>query len=45
MQQHVAGVKGESVTIAETLSGCEKIMSGEADNRPEQSFYMIGALR
>jgi len=40
-----SGVKGESVTIAETLNGCEKIMSGEVDGRPEQSFYMIGALR
>jgi F-type H+-transporting ATPase subunit beta len=33
---------GEYVTIPQTVEGCEKIISGHYDRRPEQDFYMIG---
>jgi len=39
-----SGKKGEYVTIPDTVSGCERILSGNEDSNPEQSFYMIGAL-
>jgi len=38
------GKKGAYVTIGQTLEGCEKIISGRVDNRPEENFYLIGAL-
>ncbi|MDD5533728.1 MAG: hypothetical protein PHC52_13115 [Syntrophales bacterium] len=38
------GHMGEYVTIDETLSGCEKIISGEMDAVAEDKFYMIGAV-
>ena len=38
------GRKGVYVPLAETLSGCEKIVSGGADKMPQEDLYMIGAL-
>lgn len=38
------GKKGEYVSLEETLSGCEKIISGALDDRQEEEFYLIGAL-
>ncbi|MBI5150065.1 MAG: F0F1 ATP synthase subunit beta [Candidatus Omnitrophica bacterium] len=38
------GKKGEYVTLAQTLDGCERIIAGKVDNRPEEEFYLIGAL-
>ena len=35
---------GQYVSLEETLAGCEQITSGQCDDRPEESFYMIGAL-
>ncbi|MCM8813478.1 MAG: F0F1 ATP synthase subunit beta [Candidatus Omnitrophica bacterium] len=39
------GRMGEYVAIHDTISGCEKILRGECDQRSEDSFYMIGALK
>jgi F-type H+-transporting ATPase subunit beta len=39
------GKKGEYVTTQQTIEGCERIISGNLDNRSEQEFYMIGALK
>jgi F-type H+-transporting ATPase subunit beta len=39
-----SGMKGQYVTIAQTLDGCERILAGRTDHKPEQEFYMIGAL-
>ncbi len=39
-----SGMKGQYVTLEETLSGVERILSGRVDQRPETDFYMIGAL-
>lgn len=38
------GRKGAYVTIPETLEGCEKIITGRLDQKPEDEFYLIGAL-
>jgi F-type H+-transporting ATPase subunit beta len=39
-----SGKKGEYVTTSDTVSGCERILSGDEDSNPEENFYMIGAL-
>ena len=39
-----SGVKGQYVTLSQTLEGCERILAGRVDHRPEEAFYMIGAL-
>jgi len=38
------GKKGEFVTIAQTVEGCEKILSGHLDRKPEGDLYMIGTV-
>ena len=42
--ERYTGKKGDHVSIRQTLDGCEKILSGRMDRKPEQDFYMIGAL-
>ncbi len=42
--ERYTGKKGDHVDIRQTLDGCEKILAGQLDRRPEQEFYMIGAL-
>jgi len=38
------GKKGVYVALEDTLSGCERIVSGRVDSVPEDKFYMIGPL-
>jgi F-type H+-transporting ATPase subunit beta len=38
------GIKGVFVSLEETVSGCEKILSGRLDAMPEDKFYMIGPI-
>ncbi|RLG33833.1 F0F1 ATP synthase subunit beta [Methanosarcinales archaeon] len=38
------GKKGRYVSLEETISGCERIISGRLDNVPEERFYMIGNI-
>lgn len=38
------GRKGAYVSLNETLKGCEDIISGRYDKKPETEFYMTGAL-
>ena len=38
------GKAGEYVTVAQTVEGCERILSGRMDRVPEEQFYMIGQL-
>jgi F-type H+-transporting ATPase subunit beta len=38
------GRPGAYVKLEDTLKGCERIISGRADAKPESQFYMIGAL-
>jgi F-type H+-transporting ATPase subunit beta len=42
--ERFSDIAGQSVTIDETITGCERILSGEFDDTPEQNFYMIGAI-
>ncbi|WP_323035783.1 F0F1 ATP synthase subunit beta [Pararhodobacter sp.] len=39
-----AGTVGRSVPIADTLDGCETILSQTTFEHPESAYYMIGAL-
>lgn len=38
------GMEGKSVDLEETISGCERILSGEFKDMNENSFYMIGTV-
>jgi F-type H+-transporting ATPase subunit beta len=38
------GKQGEYVTIEQTLEGCEKIIAGHLDRKPESELYMVGAV-
>jgi F-type H+-transporting ATPase subunit beta len=42
--EEYTGKKGESVSIMDTLSGCEGIMGGRADDMSKESLYMIGKV-
>ncbi len=39
-----SGIKGQYVSVEQTLEGCDRILSGRADHIPEDKFYMIGVL-
>lgn len=41
---HFTSIPGVFVPIEKTIDGCNRIMSGEFDDYPEQSFYMIGDI-
>jgi F-type H+-transporting ATPase subunit beta len=36
------GSPGKYVSLAETIEGFTKILAGELDSLPEQSFYLVG---
>ena len=38
------GSPGKYVSLKETITGFNKILSGELDDLPEQSFYLVGTL-
>ena len=38
------GSPGKFVPLTETLSGFQRILSGEVDELPEQAFYLVGSL-
>jgi F-type H+-transporting ATPase subunit beta len=38
------GVPGRSVALQDTLTGCQAILKGEADEWPERALYMVGDL-
>jgi F-type H+-transporting ATPase subunit beta len=38
------GREGASVSIDDTLDGCEAILKGEADDWEESALYMVGTL-
>lgn len=42
--ENFTGMPGRSVAVAETIAGCDAILSGACDDWPESAFYMIGAL-
>jgi F-type H+/Na+-transporting ATPase subunit beta len=42
--ENFTGMTGRSVSISETIAGCNAILKGECDDWPESSFYMIGSI-
>ncbi|HTP66325.1 MAG TPA: F0F1 ATP synthase subunit beta [Geobacteraceae bacterium] len=44
LTQEFTGRKGRHVPLEKTLAGCERILSGEMDNVPEEAFFMTGAI-
>lgn len=42
--EQFTGLKGKSVNLENTLTGCERILNDEFDDYPEQSLYMIGDI-
>jgi len=38
------GRPGRMVPLEDTLDGCERILAGEFDDRPEESLYLLGSL-
>lgn len=42
--QQFTGMKGHLVSLADTLTGCERILSDQLADVPERALYMIGAL-
>jgi F-type H+-transporting ATPase subunit beta len=42
--QAFTGTPGTSVSLADTLAGCQAILNGDADDWAESSLYMIGTL-
>ena len=42
--EQFSGLSGKDVSLEETLSGCERILSGEFNELPESAFYMVGNI-
>lgn len=42
--EHFTGIKGEYVTIEETIDGFERILDGKLDDISETEFYMKGKI-
>lgn len=42
--QAFTGQAGRSVPLADTLKGVAAILSGETDDWPESTFYMVGDI-
>jgi F-type H+-transporting ATPase subunit beta len=40
-----SGIKGEYVSVEETLESCERIISGEFDKQNARDLYMIGKIK
>ena len=39
-----SGIKGQSVSLKDSLDGCERILRDEFKDYPESALYMIGAI-
>ncbi len=42
--ENFTSIPGRSVSIAETIGGCQSILAGDCDDWPESAFYMIGGI-
>jgi len=42
--EQFSGIKGKEVGLNDALDGCERILSDELKEIPEQAFYMIGNI-
>jgi F-type H+/Na+-transporting ATPase subunit beta len=43
--EQFSNLKGRTVSLADALDGCARILGGEFDDVPESALYMIGAIR
>jgi F-type H+-transporting ATPase subunit beta len=41
---YFTGADGKYVSLAESIDGFGKILSGELDELPEQAFYLVGNI-
>ena len=44
LTQEFTGRPGKHVPLEKTLDGCERVLSGDMDNVPEEAFFMIGEI-
>jgi F-type H+/Na+-transporting ATPase subunit beta len=42
--EQFTGLEGRTVSLDDTLEGCERILADEFSDRPERALYMIGAI-
>src|ERR1700678_589285 len=42
--EQFSGIKGKTVSLKDSLDGCERILKDEFEEYPEGSLYMIGAI-
>lgn len=42
--QLYTGKAGHYVSLEQTLDGCERVLAGDFDERPEEQLYMIGGM-
>jgi len=42
--QQFTGHSGRTVSLAESIDGCERILADEFSKQPEQALYMIGSV-
>lgn len=42
--EFASGIPGRFVTLHDTVTGCQRIISGECDALPEAAFHMVGNL-
>jgi F-type H+-transporting ATPase subunit beta len=42
--EQFSNMKGKTVSLADSLNGCERILHDEFRDTPESAFYMIGAI-
>jgi len=42
--EQFSGIKGKTVSLKDTLDGCERILRDEFKDCPESALYMIGAI-
>jgi F-type H+-transporting ATPase subunit beta len=44
VSERFTGIPGKYVKLEETIKGFAEIISGQADDLPEQAFYMAGTI-
>jgi F-type H+-transporting ATPase subunit beta len=42
--EQFSGIKGKTISLKDTLDGCERILRDEFKDYPESALYMIGAI-
>jgi F-type H+/Na+-transporting ATPase subunit beta len=42
--EQFSGIQGKTVSLKDSLNGCERILKDEFQDFPESNLYMIGAI-